>query len=70
VNAAYDDDRPGMMRIHVAQERARLACITYGRDSLRAIAASHGMPSGYRLKSELAQALALAGIIRADGSAR
>lgn len=62
VTEAYDDDRPGMMRVHVAQQRGRALCEAYSRDALRAFARDLGVPTGYRLKSDLAVALAFNGV--------
>lgn len=59
---AYDDDRPGMMRVHVAQQRADELCRQYNRQGLRDLARRRGVPTGYPLKADLAFALALAGV--------
>jgi len=58
----YNDDRPGMMRIHIAQRRARALCEAYPRDTLRLIAQRAGVPTGYSLKADLAFELALHGV--------
>lgn len=58
----YDDDRPGMMRVHIAQQRGDALCEFYTRDDLRSIAARVGVPTGYRHKRDLAVSLAFAGV--------
>jgi hypothetical protein len=58
----WDDDRPGMMRVHVAQERARLLCEKYTRDHLRAMCRERGLTPWGTTKDELAFELALAGV--------
>lgn len=59
----YDDFRPGMMRIHVAEDIARGICERWTRDELRHVARDNGVPTGYRTKRELALALVLAQVI-------
>ena len=46
----YDDDRPGMMRVHIAQQRGQALADKYTRSQLRMLAHRHGVPTGYRLK--------------------
>lgn len=58
----YDDDRPGMMRVHVAQRRGDELCARYTRDTLREMARQRGVPAGHSLKRDLAVALAMAGV--------
>lgn len=58
----YDDDRPCMMRVHIAQQRGRDLCDRYTRDTLRELARRHGVPTGYPTKINLAVALAMAGV--------
>ena len=70
MSADYLDDRPGMMRVHVASERARLACGIYTQSNLRAWAKSHGCPSGDSTKGDLAWRMAQHGLIAADGALR
>lgn len=55
----YDDYRPGMMRIHVAEEIARGICELWTRDELRHVAREIGVPTGYPTKYDLAVALVL-----------
>lgn len=57
----WDDDRPGMMRVHIAQRRAQELCDNYTRAGLRMIAHSRGVPTGYRLKYDLAVAIVFSG---------
>jgi hypothetical protein len=59
----WDDDRPGMMRVHIAQIRGRALADYYSRDSLRLMASRLGVPTGHRLKSDLAVALAMHGAV-------
>ena len=68
----YADDRPGLMRIHVADERGRLACARYTRNALRAHAKAHGVTTAFRnrYKRDLAWAMAQHGLIAPDGSLR
>lgn len=61
-DGAYDDDRPGMMRVHVAQQRANGLEAVHTRDGLRRIARDRGVPTGYPTKRDLAIALAFAGV--------
>ncbi len=60
---SYDDDRPGMMRVHIAQRRADALCNAYTRDALRHFARLHGVPTGYMNKSDLAFYVACAGVV-------
>lgn len=62
----YDDDRPGMIRLHIAEQRARELCDTYDRDTLRGIARQRGVPTGFPHKRDLALALALHGVKAED----
>ena len=62
MNAAYDDERPGMMRVHVAQQRAQALCSQHTRNDLRELARAVGVPAGYSTKFDLALALAFAGV--------
>ena len=57
----WDDDRPGMMRVHVAQRRAQELCDDYTRDGLRIIARQGGVATGYPTKYEQALAIVMAG---------
>ena len=66
----YGDDRPGMMRVHIAGERGRLACDRYTRNALRAHARGHGVSVGHSHKSSLAWHMASRGLIDADGYLR
>jgi len=36
MSTEYNDDRPGMMRVHIADQRGRLAAYRFKRDTLRA----------------------------------
>lgn len=58
----YDDDRPGMMRVHVADRRAQALVNCYTRNRLRAMARGRGLPTGGR-KHDLAWHLANAGVV-------
>jgi hypothetical protein len=69
VAVAYDDDRYGMMRVHIAQRRGDLACQRYTRNHLRAVAIGHGVTSVPR-KHDLATRMAYSGLIDADGYLR
>jgi hypothetical protein len=57
----YDDDRPGMVRVHVAEARAR-AFKGYRPATLRRMADLHGVrvPAAVRGKAKAALALELA----------
>jgi hypothetical protein len=66
----YDDDRYGMMRVHIAQQRGDLACAYYTRNSLRAFAKGHGVTSSSLLKRDLATRMAYEGLIDARGGLR
>jgi len=66
----YDDDRPGLMRIHIASRRADLACKRYTRNTLRAFAKGHGAPYSSGLKNDLAWHMAQHGLIDAEGNLR
>lgn len=57
----YDDDRPGMMRVHVAEARARKMMDMYKINGLRAAARTLGVTVDGRTKHDVAWALALAG---------
>jgi hypothetical protein len=70
VSEAYGDDRPGMMRVHIARERANAACRLYTRAGLNAHARSHGISTSHRLKYDLAWYMAQHGLIDRDGSLR
>lgn len=67
---AYSDDRRGMMRIHIAAQRSRLAGDRYTRDALRAHAKRHGLRLGSATKYHLGWHLAQHGLIDADGFLR
>ena len=60
----YDDDRPGMMRVHIAQRRALELCDDYTRDGLLIIARRQGVPTGYKHKFDLAVAIIFSGFRR------
>jgi len=68
----YIDDRYGLMRVHVADDRARLACDQYKRDDLRAWAKTHGMKvvRGSLRKRDFAWYMAQHGLIDDAGSLR
>jgi hypothetical protein len=59
----YEDDRPGMMRVHIAEWRAAALCEAYTRDHLREIARSRGVSTGYKRKRDLAFYVACAGVV-------
>ena len=64
----YGDDRYGMMRVHIADRRADLACQRYTRANLRMHANRHGLTA--KLKRDLAWFMAQHGLIDADGYLR
>ena len=66
----YTDDRYGYMRVHIAAERARLACERYTRNSLRAVAKGKGLRLGSLRKRDMAWHMAQSGLIDADGFLR
>lgn len=66
----YNDDRAGMMRVHIAYERGRLACERYTRAQLRMHANGRLPRTGHQLKSDLAWDLAQHGLISPDGYLR
>ena len=66
----YDDDRYGMMRVHIAQRRGDLACDLYTRNTLRAFAKGRCAAAGIPHKRDLATRLAYEGFISADGYLR
>lgn len=68
--AEYEDDRYGMMRVHIAQRRGDLACERYTRNNLRAFAKGHGLTLGSLRKRDLATSMAYSGLISADGYLR
>ena len=71
MSAVYDDDRPGMMRVHVAHERASKAERRYTRAELNAhAAAATTMWTGHRVKHNLAWYMAQNGLIDRDGYLR
>lgn len=57
---SYDDDRPGMMRVHICQQRADAMARRFTRDALRAMARARNLPTGGS-KLDVAWHLALAG---------
>lgn len=67
---AYNDDRRGMMRVHIAQRRGDLACDRYSRNNLRAHATGHGVTPSILHKRDLATRMAYEGLIDADGYLR
>ena len=68
--ALYDDDRYGMMRVHIAQRRGDLACDRYTRNVLRAFAKGHGVTPSILGKRDLATRMAYHGLIDAGGNLR
>lgn len=67
---AYDDDRRGLMRIHIASQRADLACERYTRNALRAFANGRVSRPGHSVKRDLAWQMAQDGLIDAEGNLR
>lgn len=67
---AYSDDRRGMMRVHIASQRSRLAGDRYTRNTLRVHAKAHGLRLGSLLKHDLGWHLAQHGFIDAEGFLR
>ena len=70
MSADYNDDRRGMMRIHVASMRADIACRLYTQTALRAHARARGVTARYSLKSDLAWEMAQHGLIDQYGRLR
>ena len=70
MSAEYTDDRNGMMRVHIAHDRARLACSKFTRAALNEHASAHGVPTGHRHKRTLAWYMAQAGLIDSKGYLR
>lgn len=66
----YEDDRYGMMRVHVAQRRGDLACDRYTRNNLRAFAKGHRVTPSSLRKRDLATRMAYEGLIDRDGYLR
>ena len=66
----YHDDRPGMMRVHVAGERAYLASLRYSRDVMRRHCKVHTGSTGPNVKAELGWWMAQKGLIDAHGNLR
>ena len=69
MSTEYNDDRPGMMRVHIADQRGRLAAYRFKRDTLRAHAKGHACPTP-ALKSDLAWYMAQHGLIDDEGYLR
>lgn len=59
---SYDDDRPGMMRVHIADRRAQAMVDAFTRDALRHHCRVRELPTGGR-KHDLARRLANAGMV-------
>ena len=70
MSTEYRDDRPGMMRVHIAGERAYLACERYTRNQLRAHAKGRASRPGHSIKFDLAWQMAQDGLIDANGYLR
>ena len=68
--ATYDDDRYGMMRVHIASRRADLACENYTRNALRNFAKAKGLTPSISRKRDLAWRMAQAGLICRNGYLR
>jgi hypothetical protein len=66
----YDDDRRGLMRVHIAQRRGDLACERHTRNGLRSFAKGRGLTLSSLHKRDLATRLAYEGFIDADGYLR
>lgn len=66
----YDDDRPGYMRTHVADQRARLAAALYTRDALRLHWEACGLRITSGTKWEAGWVMAQHGLIDAKGRLR
>jgi hypothetical protein len=66
----YDDDRRGLMRVHIAQRRGDLACDRYSRNTLRAFARWRMLAPSSLQKRDLATRMAYEGLIDADGYLR
>ena len=66
----YGDDRYGMMRVHIAARRARLAGGIYTRDQLRRWAKVHGLRLSGLRKLDIGWHMAQHGLIDADGHLR
>jgi hypothetical protein len=70
MSADYGDDRYGLMRVHIAAQRARWACDKFSRNFLREWAKEHGVSAAHRLKFDLAWHMAQHGLIDAEGNLR
>jgi hypothetical protein len=70
MSADWSDDTPGMMRVHIAAQRADLACKRYTRGALRAFAKGRVSRPGHSIKRDLAWQMAQDGLIDADGRLR
>lgn len=70
VTVTYDDDRRGYMRVHIADQRSRLAGERYTRDHLRSVAKSKGLRLGSLRKSDIGWFMAQHGLIDATGCLR
>ncbi len=66
----YGDDRPGMMRVHIADQRSRLAGSRFNRNVLRHHAQAHGLKVGGLRKSDIGWHMAQHGLIDSDGNLR
>ena len=67
----YDDDRPGMMRVHIAAVRSDLACQKHTRNHMRAVAYGKGLRGlGSQTKREIGWYMAQHGLIDDDGYLR
>lgn len=67
---AYDDDRRGHMRVHIADRRGQEACSRYTRNALRNHAKGAGLRLGSLRKRDLAWFMAQHGLIDASGNLR
>jgi len=70
MSGEYDDDRYGMMRVHIAQRRGQEACRRYTRNALRNHAKSKGFKFGRLTKMNMAWMMAQNGLIDSDGYLR
>ena len=59
---SYDDDRPGMMRVHIAEQRAEALMDFYSRNGLSLLANREGLVVGRSTKRDLAVRLAFRGL--------
>lgn len=70
MSTPYGDDTYGWMRVHIADQRSRLAAARYTRNRLRAFAKAKGLRLGSLNKHDMGWHMAQEGFIDADGYLR